>query len=44
MAKNLFVQTIVDKTFGTKLRNPVKSDSTRKNWYLLLSVFWTAIA
>ena len=32
--------TILDKIFGTKWRNPVKLDRARKVWYLLLRVFW----
>ena len=31
---------MLDKIFGTKEENPVKSDWTRKIWYLLLRVSW----
>ena len=37
--ENLFAQTIQDKTFGTKLSNPVKLDRERKIWYVFLGVF-----
>ena len=37
--KIFFAQTILYKIFGTKLRNPVKLDTRRKAWYLLLHVF-----
>ena len=30
----------MDKIFGTKYRNQVKLDRTRRGWYLLLRVFW----
>ena len=30
MAKKLFAQTIPEKIFGTRKRNPVKLDKTRK--------------
>ena len=34
------VPTILDNTFGTRWRNPLKLDRTRKVWYLLLPGFW----
>ena len=37
--KNLFVQTIPDKIFGTKWSNPVKLDRKRKVLYLFLRAF-----
>ena len=37
--KNLLAQTIPDKIFGTKWRNPVKLDRKRKDWYPFLRVF-----
>ena len=37
--KILFAQTMLDKIFGTKWRNPVELDRTRTVWYLLLRVF-----
>ena len=36
----MFPQTILRKIFGTKQRNPVKLDRTKKVWYLLFYVFW----
>ena len=32
--------TVPDKTFGTKQRNLVKVDKTRKVWYILWWAFW----
>ena len=42
--KNLLAQTIPDKVFGTKWRNPVKQDRKRKVWYVLLRVFYLLLA
>ena len=38
-AKNLFLQTIIGKIFGTILRNTVKVNKTWKMWYLISRAF-----
>ena len=39
-SKRLFTQTILDKIFGAKWRNPVNLDRAKKLWYLVLSNSW----
>ena len=44
MAKNLFTQTILDKIFETKSKNPVNLDRTRKIWLSSYASYLTTIA
>ena len=40
ISRQFFTETILEKTFGTKWRNQVKLERSRKLWLLLQGNFW----